>query len=250
MGTGNNATGCEIWRYDGGTSWTRVDGGVSPGNGGFGDPNNDQVWNMVNLGGQLYAAINNPTTGCEIWRYDGGTSWTRVDGGVSPGNGGFGNPNNVNAELAVYKNMLYAGVWNGTEGCEVWRYDGGTSWTCIASGGFGDVNNTQMFHHTLHNNRLYYGVTNQVTGGEIWEFDGTDWTQCSTGGFGVSGNISVSTVCSYNGALYGGTTNAALGTQVWRNTPRNIWYLAEGATEGGFETWVLVQNPGTDPVHV
>jgi len=29
-----------------------------------------------------------------------------------------------------------------------------------------------------------------------------------------------------------------------------VWYLAEGATMGGFETWVLVQNPGTDPVHV
>ncbi len=28
------------------------------------------------------------------------------------------------------------------------------------------------------------------------------------------------------------------------------WYLAEGATAGGFETWVLVQNPGLLPVHV
>ncbi|MBN2025753.1 MAG: hypothetical protein JW854_03160, partial [Actinobacteria bacterium] len=28
------------------------------------------------------------------------------------------------------------------------------------------------------------------------------------------------------------------------------WYLAEGATEGGFETWVLIQNPNADPVHV
>jgi len=29
-----------------------------------------------------------------------------------------------------------------------------------------------------------------------------------------------------------------------------LWYLAEGCTEGGFETWVLVQNPGSEPVHV
>jgi uncharacterized repeat protein (TIGR01451 family) len=28
------------------------------------------------------------------------------------------------------------------------------------------------------------------------------------------------------------------------------WYLAEGATDGGFETWVLVQNPNPDPVHI
>jgi hypothetical protein len=26
-------------------------------------------------------------------------------------------------------------------------------------------------------------------------------------------------------------------------TPATTWYLAEGCTAGGFETWVLVQNP-------
>jgi hypothetical protein len=28
------------------------------------------------------------------------------------------------------------------------------------------------------------------------------------------------------------------------------WFLAEGATEGGFETWVLVQNPNPNPVDI
>ena len=28
------------------------------------------------------------------------------------------------------------------------------------------------------------------------------------------------------------------------------WYLAEGSTAGGMETWVLVQNPGDESVHV
>jgi len=28
------------------------------------------------------------------------------------------------------------------------------------------------------------------------------------------------------------------------------WYLAEGSTDGGMETWVLIQNPNADPVHV
>jgi uncharacterized repeat protein (TIGR01451 family) len=32
--------------------------------------------------------------------------------------------------------------------------------------------------------------------------------------------------------------------------PAAAWYLAEGTTAGGFETWVLVQNPGALPVHV
>jgi hypothetical protein len=32
--------------------------------------------------------------------------------------------------------------------------------------------------------------------------------------------------------------------------PAATWYLAEGATAGGFETWVLVQNPGDTAARV
>jgi len=32
--------------------------------------------------------------------------------------------------------------------------------------------------------------------------------------------------------------------------PAGTWYLAEGCTAGGTETWVLVQNPGTSPVRI
>ncbi|MBU4489203.1 MAG: hypothetical protein KKE79_01035, partial [Actinobacteria bacterium] len=32
--------------------------------------------------------------------------------------------------------------------------------------------------------------------------------------------------------------------------PNKTWYLAEGSTAGGFETWVLVQNPGTETATV
>ena len=32
--------------------------------------------------------------------------------------------------------------------------------------------------------------------------------------------------------------------------PATTWYLAEGSTDGGMETYVLVQNPGATPVHV
>jgi hypothetical protein len=34
------------------------------------------------------------------------------------------------------------------------------------------------------------------------------------------------------------------------STPETTWYLAEGSTNGGFETWVLVQNPGDTEANV
>jgi hypothetical protein len=48
-----------------------------------------------------------------------------------------------------------------------------------------------------------------------------------------------------------GQADRALGhDSVGVTAPAATWYLAEGATAGGFETWVLVQNPGAAPVHV
>ncbi len=34
------------------------------------------------------------------------------------------------------------------------------------------------------------------------------------------------------------------------NAPADTWYLAEGCTAGGFETWVLLENPGTEDATV
>jgi hypothetical protein len=50
-------------------------------------------------------------------------------------------------------------------------------------------------------------------------------------------------------AMYGNGrqwAHESIGTE----TPDNIWYLAEGCTGPGFETWVLVQNPGFNGIAV
>ncbi len=49
--------------------------------------------------------------------------------------------------------------------------------------------------------------------------------------------------------MYGGSRTWAHDS-VGVTAPGSTWYLAEGCTEGDFETWVLVQNPGTEDVTV
>jgi hypothetical protein len=44
-------------------------------------------------------------------------------------------------------------------------------------------------------------------------------------------------------SMYGNNRTWAHGS-IGATTPAPTWYLAEGATDGGMETWVLVQNPG------
>jgi len=50
-------------------------------------------------------------------------------------------------------------------------------------------------------------------------------------------------------AMYGNSRTWAHDS-IGVTSPAPTWYLAEGSTDGGMETFVLVQNPGTSPVHV
>ncbi len=60
---------------------------------------------------------------------------------------------------------------------------------------------------------------------------------------GVAGVVEVTLTTS------GGTSNAVAFT-VEEAPPSTTWYLAEGCTQGGMETWVLVQNPGDAPASI
>ncbi|NPV60121.1 MAG: hypothetical protein HPY75_10700, partial [Actinobacteria bacterium] len=50
-------------------------------------------------------------------------------------------------------------------------------------------------------------------------------------------------------AVYGGNRTWAHDS-IGVTDPSDTWYLAEGCTQGDFDTWVLVQNPNPDPVTV
>jgi Family of unknown function (DUF5719)/IPT/TIG domain len=50
-------------------------------------------------------------------------------------------------------------------------------------------------------------------------------------------------------AMYG-TGGVWAHDSIGTTDPSTTWYLAEGCTRGGFETWVLVQNPNSSPARV
>jgi hypothetical protein len=68
-------------------------------------------------------------------------------------------------------------------------------------------------------------------------------------------SYNVSTVLTASGgvvcerAMYGNGREWGTGAAGVTSTSP-VWYLAEGCTAAGFETWVLVQNPGAAPVRV
>jgi hypothetical protein len=265
----------QILRYDGGTSWNPVR--ETP----FGEKV-EYPDSMAVMGSKLYVAIANYMTGVTVLSYDGAT-WEQVS---TPGLGDRWNSSG--RCMTVFDDKLYLGT--GTDvledpikaGCRVWRYDGGTSWSQVNTDGFGTSNNKTADSMIVFKSDLYVGTWNQVTGCEIWRFDGISWQQVNAGGFGSpNDNSAAGTLAVYNFEMYAGayqniqpgssgfqTSAQGRPCQVWRESapqpaqrvaatdsigvsePRQKWYLAEGSTDGGMETFVLIQNPNDTDVQV
>jgi len=155
-------TGCEIWRFDG-SDFSKLVGRKLSSNknihSGFGDWTNAYVWSLKAYDDHLFAGTWNPgrflinlsikpsipilnitlttdksqftkSAGCEVWFTDDGDKWYQMVGdevhknSLWPKNG-FGDNNNIGARaLIIYNNLLYLGITNTADGCELWRFDG------------------------------------------------------------------------------------------------------------------------------
>jgi len=67
--------------------------------------------------------------------------------------------------------------------------------------------------------------------------------------FDVSAAVTATTGVICERAMYGAGRTWAHDS-VGVTAPSRQWYLAEGATAGNFETWLLVQNPGDTPASI
>ncbi len=266
----SNSNGCEVWAY-GGVTWIQVVGQGLPGTStgpGFGDTNNTQVLSMAILNGQLYLGVSNFTTGCTVWRFNGLT-WAQMVGDL-PGTStpsGFGTPFNLEAlSMAIYNGRLFVGTNDNALGCQVWSTPDGQNWTVEigqsgpsspVSPGFGDPANFLAYSMLTYDSRLFVGTFNN-SGCQMWSYDGSTWQEAAgpglsgsdAAGFGDTNNIEVACLGTLNSRIYAGTLNPATGCEVRFDRFSTTWFLAEGASTGGYETWILVQNPNADPVDV
>ncbi len=199
----------DVYRYDGGTSWTNVTGANGPGAPGTGGARGLTVYN-----GQLYAGDHNG----KAWRYDGGTSWTDVS--VTGGPSGFIN------SMAVYNGQLYAA------GNDIFRYNGTgtTAWTDVT---VSPGTLSSILALTVYNGQLYAGDN---SGGDVYRYDGvTTWTDV----VGTPTNLgAIRTMTVYNGQLYAGVQNG----DIFRYDGGTVWTNISGSTPDVFVETMTVYN--------
>jgi hypothetical protein len=243
----------QIWAYDG-TDWTQInidDFGVATIRG---------CRALAAYEGQLYAGTSDNTLGGAVWRYDGPTTadWVKVS------TDGFGDTDLPEARvMEVWNGQLYAGTAS-TATPQVWAYDG-TNWSDVTPT-FPDANNDSVRSMTIYKGALYVGVGNYSgdepltnVGTQVYRYSGGAPEQVNLSGFdGDPKNMGCHSLCEYQGDLYAGVINVDwgptpevyYGAQVWKTNVPSTWYLAEGSTDGGMETFVLVQNPNPTAVTV
>ena len=226
--------GCEVWRNDGGSEWSRV------AEEGFDNRDNSQVSSMVvDQGtGTLYAGTYNANGGCRVYRYDGGDSWTKIS------DSGFGDSGNRSASsMAVFNSHLYVGTYSpNTGGCRVYRYDGfdGTEhlWKNVVGpdpgasigSGFGHDWNPTASSMAVNGPNLYAGTkTWDNHGFQVWSStNGTDWTQVAFNGVESTRNEEASSMATFNGDLFVGTRNWEDGCRLYRYNGSNWRRVSQG----------------------
>ena len=114
----STAAGADVWRCtktvcSEQSDWTQV---VTN---GFGVPQNQYLYAGAVSGGYLYGAVDNPTTGMQLWRTANGSDWEKA----TPYDG-LGNSNNryvYRNAMTVFNGHLTLGVTNWASGAGIWQ---------------------------------------------------------------------------------------------------------------------------------
>ncbi len=214
---------------------------------GFGDPRSALVLSLADFNGMLYAGMDNPSTGAQLWRNSADTAgqWS------APTTNGFGDPNNGGIDhLLAFAGQLYAGTWNwnaatnSSLGGQIWRSANGIDWTRVVNNGFGDVNNGEIVRLAVFGGQLYAGTWSysDTRGAELWRSasgNAGSWSRVAANGFGDSKNEAIISMASFNGQLYAGTLNTVTGGQIWRSADGATWTLVNTAGFGLSSNWAM-----------
>jgi hypothetical protein len=217
---GTNEAGlAEVYRYDGGTTWTKVSQAAAGTIAASGTTAISAVSDMIVYNGSLYIATAKANA-AEVYRYDGGTTWTKVSQATAGTIAAAGTAAIDGVyTMAVNNGVLYIGT-NEPNAAEVYRYDGGTTWTkvsqatagTIANGGTAAIEGLRSM--VVYNGSLYVG-TYEPNAGEVYRYDGgTNWVRITNAAGQITGggtaSIDVARAFVHNGTLFIATDETGL----------------------------------------
>lgn len=211
-GTGNGATGAEVWCTRGGGSWQQKN------DDGFGEADNTLVASSGIFSDALYLGVANLATQGSVWRTTELLTWTQVFTAAA---------HRPRVEIVgAFNDALYiaAGAMDGRKADDptIRLYRSATgdpnTWTALDTPLADDVHNARTIVDgaAVYNGALYVTTMNTHTGSQVWRTaDGEHWSQVNNDGFG-SADTFAAEILPFHGYLYAWTSNYATGQEVWR----------------------------------
>ena len=169
------------------------------------------LYAMVVFDGKLYAGIATTSDEGYLYRYDGGTSWTRINR--------FGTSKRV-CSLLVHNNKLYAGLSEG----DIYEYDR-NSWSRVTQ-----YNNVKILSMATYHQILYVGTS----WGTLFSYDGETWEGIGS----IGNNNGARTMVVFDGNLYTGAGNG----KIFRYDGGTTWTEVGSPTSGRAESLCVYNN--------
>jgi hypothetical protein len=197
-----------------GTTWSIVGGNYI--NKSWGFYNLSAATALLGTGDNMYAGTGSIAGAALVWQWNG-TSWSLIGG---QGINGSWAPNTYEQvfSLASYNGAIYAGLGNGADEAEVWRYNG-TSWAQIGGDGVNAswAGGFEAVHYMVsYDGYLYAGIGSTANDAEVWRYNGTSWAQIGGDGTGWGVNYDrVGALTVYNGNIIAGLGLSTNESEVW-----------------------------------
>ena len=227
---GGSTSGKELWKYDG-VNAPSIVADIYAGS-AESDPEDLVVFN-----GALYFSADVGSNGRELWKYDGTTATMVTD--INPGPPDGLRIDGTYHNLRVYDGALYFAADDGTNGRELWKYDGTTA-TMVANINFPGSSSSNPSRLTVFDGDLYFLANDGMLGDELWKYDGTTATMVADI-YPMSRSSSPYDLAVFNGALYFAAHDGVHGEELWKFDPANTSGGAHGTA-----SLVADINPGVD----
>jgi len=232
-GTGLSAGDADVWRYNGGTSWTQIGGDGL--NSSWAASTFEQVNEITGDGTNLYVGLGITAGDAEVWKYNG-TTWLKIGGDAV--NSSWADATYEYARsLTYFGGNLYVGLGLTAGDGEVWKYNG-TTWSMIGGDGINSswANSTFEYVYSLTNDgtNLYVGLGSSSSDADVWKWTGSAWSQIGGDSLnsGFVGQFVGSLIYdSGTSTLYAGLIDNTTNATVWGYTG-STWSIVGGSYVG------------------
>lgn len=249
-GLGDTIGDGEIWTCDLSSNcnnWTKI-GGDGIGTGGPAAFIYSSVDSMVVYNGSLYVGMAGISVGAaDLFKYNGGLSWTQVAGDGINGSWAINAFTSVSSLYSDGAN-LYAGLNNGNvaNSGDLWKFNGST-WQQIGGKGVnlggGASWNTdfeRVASITSVGGSLYAGLGDSANDAEVWRLTGNAWTKI--GGKNVNSSwggtqfTRVYSLVNDGTNIYAGLGSGSSAAEVWKWNG-SAWSRIGGSGSNSMTSW-------------